>query len=55
MPGVMVVLNLGSQAMMVDLPASVSFDVLDGHGFHGTATNGHVSLPAYGAWFGLQR
>jgi len=55
MPGVMVVLNLGSQAMMVDLPASVSFDVIDGHGFHGTAANGQVSLPAYGAWFGLQR
>ena len=55
MASVMVLLNLGSQPMTVDLPASASFDAIDGHGLHGQAVDGKISLPAYGAWFGLQR
>ena len=55
MASVMVLLNLGSQPMTIDLPASASFDAIDGHGLHGQAADGKISLPAYGAWFGLQR
>jgi len=55
MPSVMVVLNLGSTPMRFELPASDLFAPLEGHGFHGSAINGQISLPAYGAWFGIQR
>ena len=52
-PSVLVVLNLSSNAVEFDLPVSADYHDLSGHGLHGSASGGRISLPAYGAWFGI--
>lgn len=54
MPGVIAVFNLGAQAVELELADSAAYETLTGHGLPGLAANGKISLPAYGAWFGLQ-
>lgn len=54
LPSVLVLLNLGAALVEFELPESANFSELAGHGLHGSAHNGRVSLPAYGGWFGQQ-
>ena len=44
--------NLGSESAEVDLGIEMALDAIDGHGFAGTAKDGKLKLPPYGAWFG---
>ncbi|MCX7218667.1 MAG: alpha-amylase family glycosyl hydrolase [Burkholderiales bacterium] len=55
MPAVLVVLNLGAEEIAFDFPESLAYDDLAGHGLPGHAAQGRVVLPAYGAWFGIQK
>ncbi|PRC95185.1 alpha-amylase family glycosyl hydrolase [Solimicrobium silvestre] len=55
MPSVIVVLNLGSQKINFNLPDCSTYQALEGHGFVGSMVDGEISLPAYGAWFGVQK
>jgi len=49
---IIAVFNLSGEAVTVDLPASADAEQLQGYGLPGSAANGKVELPAYGAWFG---
>jgi alpha-glucosidase len=55
LPSVIVVLNLGSQAVIIELPDCAAYFALAGHGLAGVANAGKIELPAFGGWFGLQR
>jgi alpha-glucosidase len=55
LPSVMVIVNLGEQAVSFTLPDSAAYESMQGHGLAGVAVNGRVELPGFGAWFGLQR
>ena len=54
-PAVLAVLNLGADPVQVVLPSSAACETLTGHGMHGSAVNGTISLGAFGGWFGEQR
>jgi alpha-glucosidase len=54
-PSVLAAFNLGAQPVSFDLPESAHAEALDGHGLPGAASEGRVSLPPFGAWFGALR
>ncbi|TFW16337.1 alpha-glucosidase [Duganella callida] len=49
---IIAVFNLSGEAQTVDLPHSAGAEQLQGYGLPGSAADGKVMLPAYGAWFG---
>jgi alpha-glucosidase len=49
---ILAVFNLSGEAQTVELPASAGAEQLQGYGLPGTAADGKVQLPPYGAWFG---
>jgi len=49
---IIAVFNLSGEAVTVDLPQSAGAEQLQGYGLPGSAADGKVELPAYGAWFG---
>lgn len=53
--GLLAVFNLSGEAQTVELPASAGAETLQGHGLPGSAADGKVLLPPYGAWFGHAR
>jgi len=55
MPSVLAAFNLGDKPVSFDWPESANADDLQGHGLPGAASNGKVTLPPYGAWFGKAR
>jgi alpha-glucosidase len=54
-PSVLAAFNLGAEPVSFDLPESAHAEALDGHGLPGAASGGRVSLPPFGAWFGVVR
>ena len=54
-PSILAVLNLGAQAVTFHLPQSAEYLKLEGHGLAGGACEGILELPAFGAWFGMQK
>lgn len=52
---VIVVLNLGTQTAQVDMPESAAYQDLTGHGFNSSAEHGKIVIPAYSAWFGVEK
>ncbi len=52
MASVLVVLNLGSEAVQVSVADSADYVAMTGHGFDSHAAEGLIDLPSYGAWFG---
>lgn len=54
MPGVIAAFNLGSEAITFDWPEVSGYVAMSGHRLHGDVQGTQVSLPAYGAWFGIQ-
>jgi alpha-glucosidase len=51
-PGLLAVFNLGAEAVSFAWPEAKGAIVLEGHGLPGGATDGVVTLPPFGAWFG---
>jgi alpha-glucosidase len=51
-PPVLAVFNLTAAPQTYDWPQSAGAAALAGHGLSGTAEEGRVTLPPYGAWFG---
>ena len=51
-PSVLAAFNLGNAAVRFDWPQAAGAVALAGHGLHGAAEGGSVTLPAYGGWFG---
>jgi alpha-glucosidase len=49
---VLAAFNLSNAPVTFDWPETASAQDLAGHGLPGEASNGRVTLPAYGAWFG---
>ena len=52
MASVLAAFNLGAEPVSFDWPASAQAATLDAQGLPGSAANGRVTLPPYGAWFG---
>ncbi len=50
---VLAIFNLGEQPVTFAWPQAQGATTLDGHGLDGSAVDGVVTLPAFGAWFGL--
>jgi alpha-glucosidase len=51
-PSVLAVFNVTSEPLSFDWPEAAQAAKLEGHGLHGEAANGKVTLPPYGGWFG---
>jgi len=49
---VLAAFNLSAEAVSIDWPETAGAQDLAGHGLAGDASNGRVTLPGYGAWFG---
>jgi len=49
------VFNLGPEPVTLTLPALAGATALEGHGMPGSVDGTSVTLPPYGAWFGLKR
>jgi alpha-glucosidase len=49
---IIAVFNLGGEAVTVALPQAASAQRIEGYGLPGSAADGQVQLPAFGAWFG---
>jgi alpha-glucosidase len=54
-PSVLAAFNLGAEPVAFELPESAHAETLAGHGLPGAASGGRVSLPPFGAWFGVVR
>ena len=52
---ILAVFNLSGEAQTVDLPQSAGAEQLQGYGLPGSAADGKITLPAYGAWFGYAK
>ncbi|MES2760203.1 MAG: alpha-amylase family glycosyl hydrolase [Pseudomonadota bacterium] len=52
-PGVLAVFNLGPDAVSFAWPQAQGATALAGHGLPGDAAGGVVTLPPFGAWFGI--
>jgi alpha-glucosidase len=52
---VLAAFNLGDKPVSFDWPESENAGDLQGHGLPGAASDGKVTLPPYGAWFGKAR
>ncbi|MCU6434513.1 alpha-glucosidase [Undibacterium sp. Jales W-56] len=55
MPGVIAAFNLGDAAITFEWPEAAGCQSMEEHQLPGQVTGSSVSLPAYGAWFGVQR
>ncbi|NHZ98188.1 alpha-amylase family glycosyl hydrolase [Massilia sp. CCM 8734] len=53
-PSVLAVFNLGPEPVTYQFADAVEAVPMIGHGLHGNAEEGSVTLPAYGAWFGTK-
>lgn len=51
-PGLLAVFNLGPEAVSFAWPEAKGAIALEGHGLPGSAADGVVTLPPFGAWFG---
>ena len=51
-PGLLAVFNLGPEAVSFTWPEAKGAIALEGHGLPGSAADGVVTLPPFGAWFG---
>jgi alpha-glucosidase len=49
---VLAAFNLSNAPVTIDWPETAAAQDLTGHGLPGEASNGRLTLPAYGAWFG---
>ena len=52
-PSVLVAFNLGAQPLAFDWQQARNAKPLTGHGLPGSAQDATITLPAFGAWFGL--
>jgi alpha-glucosidase len=52
---VIALFNLGKEPVSFALPQIAGAEQLQGYGLPGTVSGEQVSLPAYGAWFGLAK
>jgi alpha-glucosidase len=53
--GIIGVFNLGGEPVSFALPQAAGAEQMEGYGLPGMVTDGQVSLPAFGAWFGYAR
>ncbi|HJV53376.1 MAG TPA: alpha-glucosidase [Noviherbaspirillum sp.] len=53
MPGLLAAFNLSDRNISFEWPQAADAAALDGHGLPGTARGATVTLPPYGAWYGL--
>jgi alpha-glucosidase len=51
-PGLLAIFNLGPEAVSFAWPEAKGATALEGHGLPGSAADGVVTLPPFGAWFG---
>ncbi|MBA5608237.1 alpha glucosidase [Duganella sp. FT3S] len=51
--GIVAIFNLGGEPVSLTLPQVAGAEAMRGHGLPGEVRGEQVSLPAYGAWFGL--
>jgi alpha-glucosidase len=54
-PGVLAAFNLGGQDLSFMWPEAAGATVLEGHGMAGSAQDATLTLPAFGAWFGVKQ
>ncbi|NRR28920.1 alpha glucosidase [Oxalobacteraceae bacterium] len=53
--GIVAVFNLGKEPVSFALPAAVGAEKMQGYDLPGEAVDGQITLPAFGAWFGLAK
>ena len=53
-PGIIAIFNLGPAAASFELPQVAGAEALAGHGLPGSVDGASVTLPPYGAWFGVK-
>ncbi len=53
-PSVLAAFNLGGQDLSFMLPEAAGATPLEGHGLAGSAHDATLTLPAFGAWFGIK-
>lgn len=53
-PGMLAIFNLGPEPVTFPLREAAGAVAMSGHGMQGSVDGINVSLPPYGAWFGLQ-
>jgi alpha-glucosidase len=52
-PAMLAAFNLSNEAVEFDWPEAAGAGDVDGHGLPGVRTQARVTLPPYGAWYGL--